>query len=500
MGDRRRKSTEALLRWMLALLALALVAAACGGNDDDGDAGAPQPTAATAPEPSDTEGEAEPAPAEPEPDEPEPAPTHTAPAGAEAPAPTEAPEPTPEPTPEPIVLTDSFRGVTSESILIGHTYVDFERLRTDFGLDLPYENFGESFLALVDWYNEQGGVLGRRLEPVSEAYWPVGSADAEALCLKLTEDVEVFAVLGGFTGSGSAGVNTCITEIHETILIGGLPAQSEAEAAGGRWVIAPISLERRNSAFVSVLEQTGRIDDLGPIMVIAITGAQPGLVDSVVELLKAAGAEVPVVAKAAYTGDTIATQGEMDVFLERGRVEGVEAIMLIGESPTRDAQLFANAPDMVYLVPNGDRIGTWEQEPPEGLSPETVVLTGRTFPDYPVDDPRIQQCIEVVEAATGVEIVPPDQQAEGDPDYWPAMFNACRDLAIFVQIAESAGPDLTNESWVDALGRVPDLSVPGYGFVSIRPDKIDANDQQFLMEYDYDTKRFVELAGPLDVG
>ena len=496
----RKGFRRGLKSWFAAAFVAALLASACGGgNDDDGDAGAPQPTAA-APDSADTGGEAEPAPAEPESDEPEPAPTQEEPAEAEAPAPTEAPEPTPEPTPEPIVLTDSFRGVTSESILIGHTYVDFERLRTDFGLDLPYENFGESFLALVDWYNEQGGVLGRRLEAVSEAYWPVGSADAEALCLKLTEDVEVFAVLGGFTGSGSAGVNTCITEIHETILVGGLPSQSEAEAAGGRWVIAPISLERRNSAFVSVLEQTGRIDDLGPIMVIAITGAQPGLVDSTVELLKAAGAEVPVVAKAAYTGDTIATQGEMDVFLERGRVEGVEAIMLIGESPTRDAQLFANAPDMVYLVPNGDRISTWEQEPPEGLSPETVVLTGRTFPDYPVDDPRIQQCIEVVEAATGVEIVPPDQQAEGDPDYWPAMFNACRDLAIFVQIAEAAGPDLTNESWVDALGRVPDLSVPGYGFVSIRPDKIDANDQQFLMEYDYDTKRFVELAGPLDVG
>lgn len=494
MGQRR---IGASIRWLVAVLLLALVAAACGGNNDDGGGEAATPEAMVSPPKA--EAESEPAPADPEPDGPVSTPAEE-PAPTEGPAAVEAPEATQEPTPEPIVLTDSFRGVTSEAILIGHVHVDFERLRTDFGLDLPYGSFGPPFLALVDWYNEQGGVLGRRLEAISEAYWPVGSAGAEELCLKLTEDVEVFAVLGGFTGSGSAGVNTCITELHETILVGGLPSQSEADAAGGRWVIAPTSLDRRNAAFVSVLEQTGRIDELGPIMVIAITGAPPGLVDSVVEQLQAAGAEVPVVAKAAYTGDTIATQEEMDVFVERGRVEGVEAIMLIGESPTRDAQLFANAPDMVYLVPNGDRIGTWEQEQPEGLSPETVVLTARTFLDYPVDDPRIQQCIEVVEAATGVEIVPPDQQAEGDPDYWPGMFNACRDLAIFVQIAEAAGPDLTNESWVEALGRVPDLSVPGYDFVSIRPGKIDANDQQYLMEYDYDSKTFVELAGPLDVG
>ena len=55
-------------------------------------------------------------------------------------------------------------------------------------------------------------------------------------------------------------------------------------------------------------------------------------------------------------------------------------------------------------------------------------------------------------------------------------------------IAEEAGPDLTNESWVAALARVSDLSVPGYGFASIRSGKIDANDQQHQVEYDYDTK------------
>lgn len=180
-GSNRKAS--ALPHWVLVLLTLALVAGACGGgNDDDGSAGAEalQPTAAaTAPEPADTGSESEPAPTESDPDEPASAPTQEEAAEAEAPAPEEAPEA----TPEPIVLTDSFRGVTSEAILIGHSSIDFEKLNADFGLDLPYQNFGPPFLALVDWYNEQGGVLGRRLEVVLCPYfWPVRVNTATFTC------------------------------------------------------------------------------------------------------------------------------------------------------------------------------------------------------------------------------------------------------------------------------------------------------------------------------
>ena len=288
MKDGKRKAS-ALPRWILLLLALALVAGACGGgNDDDDDAGAeaPQPTAAaTAPEPADADGEAETAPTESDPDEPAPAQTQEEPAEAEAPAPEEAPEA----TPEPIVLTDSFRGVTSEAILIGHSSIDFEKLNADFGLDLPYQNFGPPFLALVDWYNEQGGVLGRHLEVVSELFLPVGATTAEAACLKLTEDQKVFAVINGFAGPGAEQVNTCVTELHDTILVGGLPTPEQAEASGGLWVSPQMSLERRNTAMVSILEQTGRIDDLSPVMIIGSHPEQQALIDGIADELRAAG-------------------------------------------------------------------------------------------------------------------------------------------------------------------------------------------------------------------
>ncbi|MCQ3812043.1 MAG: ABC transporter substrate-binding protein [Acidimicrobiia bacterium] len=485
-------------RWIALLVAFALVAAACGsGNDDDegGEAPAPQATeAAPAPEPAETDGEAEPAPAESEPDESAPAPTQE-PAETEAPAPEEEPEA----TPEPIVLTDSFRGVTSEAILIGHSSIDFEKLNADFGLDVPYQNFGPPFLALVDWYNEQGGVLGRRLEVVSELFLPVGPTTAEAACLKLTEDVQVFAVLNGFAGPGAEQVNTCVTELHDTILVGGLPNPEQAAAAGGLWVSPQMSLERRNTAMVSILEQTGRIDDLSPVMIIGAHPEQQSLVDGIAEELRAAGAEVPVVGVVTTTGDQFATQVEMDVYVERARSDGVVSILLAGEDNYRNTHLWNTAPEFVYLIGNGDRLADWQREPPDGLQSVTSVLTARGGPS-PMEDPRILHCIDVIENALGIEVLPLEELGEDDIQHWAGMLNACRDLALFVQIAEAAGPDLTNEAWVAALDNVPDISVPGVEFASLSSEKVDAADELFLVEYDFDARAFIELAGPIDVG
>ena len=148
---------------------------------------------------------------------------------------------------------------------------------------------------------------------------------------------------------------------------------------------------------------------------------------------------------------------------------------------------------------NGDRITDWLREPPGGLQSGTEVITARGGPS-PMEDPRILHCIDVIEAALGVEVLPPEELEEGEIQHWAGMINACRDLSMFVQIAEAAGPDLTNESWVAALDNVPDISVPGVAFASISSDKVDAADELYLVEYDFDTRVFIELAGPIDVG
>jgi len=112
------------------------------------------------------------------------------------------------------------------------------------------------------------------------------------------------------------------------------------------------------------------------------------------------------------------------------------------------------------------------------------------------EDPDLDECIAVVEAALGVEVKPPQELAEGEPNHWSGTLNACRFIGTFVQIAEAAGPDLTNESWVAALDNVPDLKVPGFEFVSLSSTKLDARDELVLVEFDLETLTFVELTEP----
>ena len=69
----------------------------------------------------------------------------------------------------------------------------------------------------------------------------------------------------------------------------------------------------------------------------------------------------------------------------------------------------------------------------------------------------------------------------GDPAPWQtraplgAVRDVCNELGLFRQIAEKAGPDLTNETWwqaADTIGEVQ-LTEP---YASIRAGKYDATD------------------------
>ena len=79
----------------------------------------------------------------------------------------------------------------------------------------------ETAQVFVDYINENGGIGGRKIEPVYKKLPadPGPAADPLSLCTAWTEDDEVFAVLGvfiDFTGDGQL----CLTTDHETIHIG----------------------------------------------------------------------------------------------------------------------------------------------------------------------------------------------------------------------------------------------------------------------------------------
>ncbi|MCH7788611.1 MAG: hypothetical protein IH940_04140, partial [Acidobacteria bacterium] len=157
---------------------------------------------------------------------------------------------------EDVPLTDSFRGVTSEVIKVGLTSFDWDRLAS-IGVDLGRTNSEDIYLAALEAINDRGGVNGRLLEIHPVIYLPVGNVEADAACVELTEDHEVFVVVG-VTLSDEI---LCITDAHETaaIVAAGMTAQRKAGARAPYATIG-VETEERSAGFVAAMDQLGVLD------------------------------------------------------------------------------------------------------------------------------------------------------------------------------------------------------------------------------------------------
>ena len=311
------------LRLIGIITVLLMLAASCGGGDSEpaSDGGAQEPE--TQPE------EAAPETAPPPTEAPEPADESEEPATEDAPSATEAPEPADEQAeapeteeepaePEPIVLTDSFRGVTSEAIKIGIVIIDLSAIgRSNGDVEAKWQ-------AVIDEVNANGGVLGRRLEPVMVGYSPLGDVESEAACVQLTQDEEVFAAMGPLLTN-----LTCFTDVNETIFINTFGVSQEDFDRSKAVAIGPGALPARGAAIsVQLLIDAGILD--GPVAVHAAadTGSER---DHYVNALVAAG--VDVVSETESTdsgGDIAASEAEMQAFAQRWQADGAEVILAVG--------------------------------------------------------------------------------------------------------------------------------------------------------------------------
>ena len=94
-------------------------------------------------------------------------------------------------------ITGPAPGVTDDTIKIGVNYVDTASL-TAVGLNFDLGDYQATYQALVDDINADGGINGRQARTVFAPIDPTGPASADAACLKLTEDDDVFLVTGFF--------------------------------------------------------------------------------------------------------------------------------------------------------------------------------------------------------------------------------------------------------------------------------------------------------------
>ncbi len=438
-------------------LAVSLLAASCGDDDDDG--ATDTDTTTTAAPPADT--------------------TTVPTDGTGAPADTTT-------TGAEVELTDSFRGVTADTIKIGVALLDFEQL-ADLGfIDRSFGDLELAYEAAIAEINENGGILGRQIEAEYDIYFPVGDAEGLETCVKFTEDDEVFAVLGVIPALFPTVIE-CITGEHETIHIGHELTRELIDNAGGLLVTSDITADRLFEALLSLLVQTGDLEG----RTIAIYGNQDGenrINDILVPAFEAAGFEIADVGIVdTSSADTASIAADTAVVAERFRSNGVDTVFGAGlTSPSQfptifqvlgEVQFYSDGPSALL-----DQGQTAEDKTPfEGA----ISLEGMNEDDgEQFAEPNMVACVaNFQERNPDIPVINPGELPEGAPNVFAGARDACNELAVLVAGATAAGPNLTNETWIEGIQTVGDIGLYAKVFASFGPGKFDAEDGFRLVRF-----------------
>lgn len=396
--------------------------------------------------------------------------------------------------------TASFRGVTEGTISLGIAHWDTSVFGFGFFGD-PNEVAG----ALTGAINDRGGVNGRSLETAVSSFSPADPADMLETCIELTQDNEVFAVLGGLRGDAAA----CVSESGETINLGSqvngqgeLLERARAPIAG--FLSVGTSVEE---AFIAELDGTGWFEGATNVGIHYDSNATVERVGAVTEAaLTDLGLEVAItlnIDDLGLTEDELENRSE--IMRQQVRDAEIDRMLIIGAAATGYVT-YAEL-DLPLAAADSNNLATAVGGgiDPADLDGTISATTGLSLDSDPIDE-KSQQCLDDAQAAL------PDARFEQpgagvvntaeDPNYWNYTILLCRDIDLFVQAATAAGVELTNDSFQAGLESLTDTSLPQYPFVSFGPDKYNGNDTLRLVEFDGDADEdgeIVSIGDPIDL-
>ncbi|MEQ8842147.1 MAG: ABC transporter substrate-binding protein [Acidimicrobiales bacterium] len=450
-----------LLRLLALLLSFVLLAAACGDDTSSSE------TDADVDADADTDADAD--------------------ADTDADPDTDADADTDADTDADVPLTASSKGVTEDTISVGVSLLDFQAL---IDLGLSPAGWGDQVAfwdIMIDHVNDNGGVLGRSIEPVYELYSAIDPEDADRVCTALTQDNDVFAVLGGFVGPLAGTVDPCITGLNETILVGGDQTDDELAQSVAPWFMPGQAANASTTILLNLLEENGDLEG-AKVFVMAGLADEPSH-DSTIQEIEDRGVEVVgegiVIAP---DGDTAAQDDELALMTEVIKESGATAVFIHG-NPSSSIRGLADAGLNTTL-------DIWTNNP-SGLGNLGDTITDKSVADGVVtatgpsdtliwEDAAYQsECSEVVAAAQpDLDIRPPLDYAEDEENIFNGIRYGCRLIYLFKIIAEAAGPELTPESFRAGGESLTDFTFPGSPNASFSADKLYADDLFSLAIYD----------------
>ena len=230
---------------------------------------------------------------------------------------------------EALAATDA--GIGAESITLVHMRSLVEEL-VDLGLGVDVGDPTDMFDTLTRIVNDRcGGVNGRRIDLrlVEVTVLGLGGGDIDTLrnaaCIEATEDYDGVIVMNTTSFAGTAQL--CITEEHDSVLIGHEPQTAEyMRRGGGRLLTTSTTLEEILTALARYAVEVGALAGRRVGVVAPNTPGEAEAVEaSLVEVLRSAGVDVAAFDVLDCGGTSVCTGG-MAESAQRMWDEGVDVL------------------------------------------------------------------------------------------------------------------------------------------------------------------------------
>jgi hypothetical protein len=310
------------------------------------------------------------------------------------------------------------------------------------------------------------------------------------ICTQLTDDEQVFAVLGVFIDFSGEG-QLCLTRDKETIHIGHELEQAWIDDASPGLLLTPDRTpEAGVTVLLNLLEEEGTLDG----KTVALLGDQDaeGRMTEVIEprldemgLDRGSTAVLEIVDE-----DTSAAEAQLDSFIERWRTEGVDTLVMSGLRASAKRfvdKVRAAFPDILLIA---DDSSVLQQAQDSQAAGGTNSYLGMLSDEGETGSESWNDKSELLlyEDATGETLLGPDEIVPG-PDgkraeIYIAVQDFCGELVMFKTIAEAAGADLTNDSWVSAVNGFGPIDLVTTDIASLCEGKYYADDAARIVEYD----------------
>jgi hypothetical protein len=382
----------------------------------------------------------------------------------------------------------SSAGVTAHGINVVFPVSNLEALASSVGFagDVEYSEQTKAIKLFVKQINDDGGIHGRKINPIIVNFDPTNEAEMRSLCKAWTEGgASVFAVLDG-VGTWTGDNELCITQEGHTPMISQWTTVTNWTQKGSPylWWTGPDD--------AGILQATvdwglsaGLLGHHRKVGVIAGDRAsdQVALNQYLLPDLKRAGVTPVVETIAADPSDTATTGSEAPLVVQELRSDGVTSVIpLIPFNvffPVLQAETQQEYFPKLLLSDYEESIESslgllpipYEKalDGQEGVTVETLGGIDDTRPESQGGyDPGVRSCFDIWHKAY-------PQIPKGNMNFYieeqGPVQGWCQEIRLFAAAAKAAGPHLNRRTFVEAMARITNFPGGYSPVLSYGPDK-----------------------------